>query len=40
MPTSEENCEATGEMRQRKAEAKGTVIGEYFHTDEEGEDDE
>lgn len=42
MPTSEENCEATGEMRAKKAEYKGNVNGEYFHVDDEGEvfDDE
>lgn len=39
MPTSHENCEATGEMRARKAEAKGKVNGEYFHNDEEVFDD-
>ena len=32
-------CETTGECRQRKAEAKGAVVGEYFHTDEEGDDE-
>ena len=31
MPTSEENCEATGEMRQRKAEKKADYKGEKFH---------
>lgn len=36
MPTSHENCEATGEMRARKAEKKG-INGEYFYG---GEDDE
>ena len=40
MPTSEENCEATGEMRARKAEHKG-IEGEYFYADmEAGEIDE
>lgn len=34
MPTSEENCEATGEMRAKKAEQKG-VNGEAFYMDEE-----
>jgi len=34
MPTSEENCEATGELRAKKAEQKG-VNGEAFYTDEE-----
>lgn len=28
-------CEHTGEMRQKKAEYKGTVNGEYFHMDDE-----
>lgn len=31
MPTSEENCEATGDMRQRKAEKKKGYKGERFH---------
>ena len=31
MPTSEENCEATGDMRQRKAEKKADYKGERFH---------
>lgn len=31
MPTSEENCEATGYMRQRKAEKKSDYKGEKFH---------
>ena len=31
MPTSEENCEATGYMRQRKAEKKKDYKGEKFH---------
>ena len=31
MPTSEENCEATGFMRQRKAEKKKDYKGEKFH---------
>lgn len=31
MPTSEENCEATGYMRQRKAEKKADYKGEKFH---------
>lgn len=35
MPTSEENCEATGEMRAKKAEKNGTVEGEYFYSDDE-----
>lgn len=33
-------CEHTGEMRQKKAEYKGNVNGEYFHIDEEVPDDE
>lgn len=33
-------CEHTGEMRQKKAELKGNVNGEYFHVDEEVPDDE
>ena len=35
-------CEHTGEMRQKKAEYKGTVNGEYFHVDDDQEvfDDE
>lgn len=40
MPTSEENCIHTGEMRAEKAEKKGTVIGECFHDDEEVPEDE
>lgn len=39
MPTSEENCEATGEMRIRKAEKTGKLNGEYFYGDD-GMDDE
>lgn len=40
MPTSLENCEATGEMRARKAMRKGKVIGEDFYDDEgDGFDD-
>ena len=31
MPTSDENCEATGYMRQRKAEKKADYKGEKFH---------
>lgn len=31
MPTSEENCESTGYMRQRKAEKKADYKGEKFH---------
>lgn len=37
MPTSHENCEATGEMRAKKAEAKGGINGECFYSDEEEE---
>jgi hypothetical protein len=37
MPTSHENCEATGEMRARKAEKKDGYIGEQFYG---GDDDE
>lgn len=33
-------CEHTGEMRQKKAEYKGNVNGEYFHVNEEVPDDE
>lgn len=36
MPTSKENCEATGEMRLRKAEKKGTN-GEQFYGGDEDE---
>ena len=39
MPTSEENCEATGEMRLRKAEKKG-INGEYFHEEGKEQKDE
>ena len=35
MPTSEENCQHTGEMRQEKAEKAGKVTGEYFYCDGE-----
>lgn len=37
MPTSEENCRHTGEMRLEKAQKKGTD-GEDFTDEEEGED--
>lgn len=40
MPTSEENCQHTGEMRQEKAEKAGKVTGEYFYCDGEEEPDE
>lgn len=36
MPTSKENCEATGEMRLRKAEKKG-INGEVFYGGDEDE---
>ena len=36
MPTSHENCEATGEMRLKKAEKKGTN-GEQFYGGDEDE---
>lgn len=39
MPTSEENCIHTGEMRAEKAEKKG-INGEYFYSDEESEPEE
>ena len=39
MPTSEENCEATGEMRARKAEKNG-IDGEYIYHDIDEEFDE
>lgn len=39
MPTSEENCKATGEMRLKKAEKTGKLNGEYFYGDN-GMDDE
>lgn len=39
MPTSEENCRHTGEMRAEKAEKKG-INGEYFYSDEEEEFEE
>lgn len=35
-PTSKENCEATGEMRLRKAEKKG-INGEVFYGGDEDE---
>ena len=41
---TEEACEATGEMRAKKAEAKENFVGESFYNDTEevleGEDDE
>lgn len=33
-------AEYTGEMRAKKAELKGNVNGEYFHVDEEEEDEQ
>ena len=39
MPTSEENCIHTGEMRAEKAEKNG-VNGEYFYYDEEPDAEE
>lgn len=39
MPTSEENCEATGEMRARKAEKEG-INGEYFYEEGKEQNDE
>lgn len=38
MPTSEENCEATGDMRLKKKQKKGKIDGENF-IDEWGEDE-
>ena len=35
MPTSEENCVHTGEMRLEKEEKKGNVNGDIFFSDEE-----
>ena len=41
MPTSEENCVHTGEMRLEKMENKNVEIcGELFYSDEEDEEDE
>lgn len=42
---TEEACESTGEMRAKKAELKGEVVGEQFYSDsdeilEEGEENE
>jgi len=39
MPTSEENCKATGHMRLMKAQKKGNICGENF-IDEGDEVDE
>lgn len=39
MPTSEENCKATGWMRLKKKQRKGHIDGEDF-SDEAEEDDE
>lgn len=38
MPTSEENCEATGEMRAKKKEMRGNIEGEYFYSDDGAQD--
>lgn len=38
MPTSEENCRYTGEMRQEKAEKKENYVGEIMYDDTEGEE--
>ena len=35
-----EACEGTGVTRQRKAEKESDYIGDYFYTDEEGDDNE
>ena len=35
MPTSEENCRHTGEMRAEKTERKNKNIGEAFYSDSE-----
>lgn len=40
MPTSEENCIHTGEMRQDKAEKKAGYIGEVFSEEGGIEEDE
>jgi len=41
MPTSEENCMATGEMRARKQYNKGNVYNEQIgEIEEEGEEDD
>lgn len=37
MPTSLENCEATGEMRARKSERMNRCKGEKFYSDEDEE---
>ena len=39
MPTSEENCIHTGEMRLEKIEKKLDINGEYFFVDEMEEDE-
>ena len=39
MPTSEENCRHTGEMRAEKAEKKG-INGEYFYEEGKEQKDE
>ena len=40
MPTSEENCVHTGEMRLEKEEKKGNVNGDIFFVDDEEEVDQ
>lgn len=41
MPTSEENCRHTGEMRLEKEENSGKQIeGEKFYSDEEDDDEQ
>ena len=35
MPTSEENCQATGEMRLKKEQNKGIITGENFFDEPE-----
>ena len=39
MPTSKENCEATGEMRLKKAQNNGQIDGENFVEERNGVDD-
>lgn len=40
MPTSEENCRYTGEMRLEKEYNKGIITGEDFYNEAENFDDE
>ena len=40
MPTSEENCRHTGEMRLEKEYNKGIITGEDFYNEAENFDDE